>query len=120
MSDDTIDDMLDHMHSLDALKACTDQAVTERPPVAGRSYMAFTVHPPQLDLVVIAIGHCEGENYVVDLLKEGLSVAAAVKELDRYGIAKVKGAESDSIEEDGMAHAVCGLISILQDRMARS
>jgi len=117
MSD--FDDMLDHMYLIDAIERRTDKEVVERPPVAGRSYAAFAVHPRRPGLIAIAIGHCEGEAYVVDLVKDGLSVAAATDESKRYGISKVTGAESDSIDEDGMAHAVCGLISVLQDRVSR-
>jgi hypothetical protein len=42
----SIDAILDRQHWIDVIERCTDKGVTERPPVAGKSYAAFAVHPP--------------------------------------------------------------------------
>jgi len=107
-----IDAMLDRQRFLDAVEACTDN-VSVRPPIAGMSYAAFAVHPPRPGPVVLAIGHRADGKYIVDLVDQYLTVAAAAAVLHPYGVTKVIGAESNTIDEDGHVHAVAGLISVL-------
>lgn len=97
-----------------------DEGVAEQPPVVGQSYTAFCVHPPQRPWseVVIAIGHCEGEKCCIDLVKEMRS-ADADKELDRYGIIELPGAESDG-DEDMVNALRCLFLELYYERMSRS
>ncbi len=108
----------------DAIAACTMKGVTELPPVEGRSYAAFVVHPPRPRFtedgssgpVTVAIAHYDGDRatYVLDLVKDEITVAASCRELKRYGISKVQGHTSDDYDETGMAEAVCGAFHILR------
>ena len=57
MSDNT-DRFLDHHRWVDAVEACIDKGVVERPPIAGKTYVAFVVHPPDPgNLLALAIAH---------------------------------------------------------------
>jgi hypothetical protein len=114
-----IDVMLDRQRWIDAIEACTDKGVTVRPPIAGMSYSAFVVHPPRPPgPIVMAIAHRADGKYIVDLVDEYPSIADAVSVLKPYGVSEVTGAESDTIDEDGYAHAVAGVLSLLRDQEA--
>ena len=100
--------------------ACIDHGVTERPPVAGQSYAAFAVHPriytQGINLVVLAIGHRRGEKFIIDLVRDGLTVPQACDLLKAYGIDTVTGADDEGDSSVNLAHAVAGVISVLQER----
>ena len=73
-----LDEFLDRQKFADAVAHCTDKGVTERPPVAGVSYTAFAVHPPQPgNLLGLAVAHRDGGKVVVDLVKGGIGLAEA-------------------------------------------
>jgi hypothetical protein len=107
----TLDDVLDRQRAADALGRCTDKGVTERPPVAGFSYAAFAVHPRSENLLALAIAHRAGEKFVVDLVREEISVAAASAILKCYGVSEVAGAED--VYGLPLAQAVMGVVSVL-------
>lgn len=110
-----IDDMLDHQSWGDAIEACTDKGVTERPPVAGVRYEAFEVHPPQPgNLYALAIAHRDGEMLVQDVIREDISIPDAAVLLKRYGITKITGTVGD--EADALAHATLGVLNKLLDQ----
>jgi hypothetical protein len=90
---------------------CTDHSVTERPPVSGLRYVAFAVHPRAPGPVTLAIAHRDGDNRILDLLRDGLTIAQSAALLQAYGIGEVVGAEDD----DGLnlAHAALGAINLL-------
>jgi hypothetical protein len=102
--------------------------VTERPPLAGQSYVAFVVHPRQPGPSTLAIAHRQGDQYVIDLCRDGLTIQQAA-DLCRdgltiqqaadlvkaYGISKVTGADDEGDSNVSLAHAVCGVISLLRD-----
>ena len=90
-----------------------DENVTERPPKLGQHYKAFVVHPRKPGPQTLAIGHREDEQYVVDLLRDGLTIAQAAELVKAYGINKVTGDESDG-DNTTMLQAVAGLVNILQ------
>ena len=101
----------------DSIDACIDKGVTERPPIEGMSYKAFAVHPHHPgNLLGLAIAHCKGDKFVVDVVREDISVANAAAVMKRYGISEVTGAEGD--KADALAHAVAGVINILQESSA--
>jgi hypothetical protein len=92
-----------------------DKGVTERPPVEGKSYVAFVVHPPSPGLVLaMAIAHYENDKFVVDLIRDNVSIAAAAADCDRYWIKQVVGQEGSA--EDAILHAIAGAIGVLKDR----
>jgi hypothetical protein len=96
----------------DAVEACTSKGVTERPPVAGVRYEAFTVYPPNPGkLYALTIAHRDGEMLVQDLIREDISVEDATDVLRRYGITKITGAVGD--KEDALMHALAGVVDIL-------
>jgi hypothetical protein len=112
-----IDAMLDRQRWIDAIERCTDKGVTVRPPIAGISYSAFAVHPPcPPGPIVLAIGHRANGKYVVDLVEQYPSIVDAASALKPYGVSEVTGAESDTIDEDGHAHAVAGVLSLLRQQ----
>jgi hypothetical protein len=83
--------------------------VTERPPIAGVSYAAFAVHPPEPgNLLALAVAHRGGEKYIVDVVKGDISVTNAAAVLERYGISRVTGDFGE--ESDALVHAVAGVI----------
>jgi hypothetical protein len=100
----------------EAFTACIDQNVTERRPQPGRRYRAFVVHPSKPGPQILAIGHCEGEKIVVDLLRDGLTIAQAAELVKAYGIERVTGAEND--DDDSMLHAIAGVVSLLRAEAA--
>jgi hypothetical protein len=92
-----------------------DKGVTERPPVVGMSYAAFEVHAArQGNLLGMAIAHRDGDRFVVDVVRQNISIADAAAVLKRYGIAEVTGAVGS--KDDALAHAVAGAINLLQQR----
>ena len=97
------------------IDAAVDHGVSERPPLAGRVYAAFSVHPPRPGPVALAIAHREGERFVVDLVRERIDIVDAAPILRRYGISKITGAESKGDGCD-LAHATLGVLALLQRR----
>jgi hypothetical protein len=95
------------------LEQCVDQGVTERPPVAGKHYVAFIVHPRHPGPVTLAIAHREGEMRVLDLVRDGLTIQQARDLAHAYDIHQVTGIGND---DDGrnLALAVAGALSLLQ------
>ena len=89
--------------------------VTERPPLAGQSYVAFVVHPRQPGPSTLAIAHRQGDQYVIDLCRDGLTIQQAADLVKAYGISKVTGADGEGDSSVSLAHAVCGVISLLRD-----
>ena len=85
----------------------------ERPPQPGQHYRAFVVHSSKPGPQTLAIGHREGEEYLVDLLRDGLTIAQAAELMKAYGIKQVTGATND--EDDKMLHAVAGVVRLLRD-----
>jgi hypothetical protein len=109
----SIDAILDRQHWIDVIERCTDKGVTERPPVAGKSYAAFAVHPPHPGiLLALAIAHRDGENFIVDLVKGDIRIADSAPILRRYGISTVFGADDDIGLP--LAQAVSGVIAVLR------
>jgi hypothetical protein len=96
----------------DAIEACVDPGVTERPPVPGKHYVAFVVHPRQPGPVTLVVAHREDEQLVLDLVRDGLTIQQAADLMQAYGIDHVTGAEDD--DGDNLAHAALGAISLLQ------
>jgi hypothetical protein len=94
-------------------EAIVDPGVTERPPMVGQSYAAFVVHPREPGPITLAIAHCEGDKYVVDLCRDGLTIQQAADLVKAYGISEVTGADDDGV--GSLAQAVCGIISLLRD-----
>jgi hypothetical protein len=60
-----------------ALESGVDKGVAERPPVEGYHYAPFAVHPPNPSDVMLgfAIAHREGEQFVLDLVRENLRIS---------------------------------------------
>ena len=99
----------------DIVDSCVDKDVTERPPKEGVAYAAFAVHTPlQRNLLGLAVAHCDGDLFVVDVIREDISIADAAALLKRYGVSKVTGQDGD--ESDALAHAVAGVVSVLRGR----
>ena len=82
------------------IEACTDRGVTVRAPRQGMRYVAFAdaASGAGQDSFVVAIGHSEGKEIVVDLVHEirpPFSPSAAIGEVSRllkeYNIAVVSG-----------------------------
>lgn len=101
------------MITAEMIDKCTVKGRTELPPVAGQSYVAFTVHPVQPGPVVLAIAHREGEMRIVDVIRERIAIADAAVLLRCYGVAEVTGAESEG-EGDDVLHAVAGAVWLLR------
>jgi hypothetical protein len=97
----------------DALERCTDKGVTERAPVKGVEYFAFVVHSNSAQTICLglAIAHCRGNTFVLDLVRENISIADAATLLQRYGISQVSGARGDTAH--ALAHAVAGAMSLM-------
>jgi hypothetical protein len=112
-----VDRFLDRQRWIDAIERCTDKGVTERPPVAGVSYAAFAVHPPEPgNLLALAIAHRGGDKYIVDVVKDDISVVDAAAVLGRYGVTQVTGDIGE--EADALAHAVAGVVNLLATERA--
>lgn len=112
MSDNT-DRFLDHHRWVDAVERCIDKGVVERPPIAGKTYVVFVVHPPEPGNVLgMAIAHREGEKFVIDVVKEDISVAECATVSKRYNVSKVTGACGDA--SDALVHAAAGAVELLR------
>jgi hypothetical protein len=103
------------MNLREAIEACVNPGVTERPPVPGQSYAAFVVHPRAPGPTTLAIAHREGDKFVVDLVRDGLTIQQAADLVKAYGISQVTGADDEGDSSVSLAHAVCGVISLLRD-----
>src|SRR5258705_5995262 len=93
-----------------AIKSAITPGVTERRPIPGVVYHGFVVHPRQPGPVTLAIAHRSGEKIILDLCRDGLTVADAANLLKAYSIAKVTGGAND--EGDALAHATMGAIDL--------
>jgi len=60
---------------------------TERRPIPGVAYHGFVVHPRQPGPVTLAIAHRAGKKIILDLCRDGLTVADAANLLEAYSIA---------------------------------
>jgi hypothetical protein len=77
-----------------AIKSATTPGVTERRPIPGVVYHGFIVHPRQPGPVTVAIAHKAGEKIVLDLCRDGLTIADAANLMKAYNITKVTGANN--------------------------
>lgn len=101
------------MKLADAIDRCTDWGVTERSPIEGQSYVTTVAHPPtRFSPVALAIAHYDGNYYIVDLVRESISVKDAASILKRYNIDEVNGVFDD--DDTALASAVCAAISKLR------
>jgi hypothetical protein len=87
--------------------------VNERPPMPGFSYVAFAVHEDSGPLKGFAIAHKNGEKFVVDVVRQGITVDESAELMKRYGIDTVTAAPHEG-GDDAMAHAVAGAIVCLK------
>ncbi len=85
----------------------------ERPPQPGLHYKAFVVVHPQHQLT-LAIGHRDSEKYVVDLIRDGLTVDQSEELTKAYGINSITCAVNT--EDDTVLHALAGVVNELQDK----
>jgi hypothetical protein len=94
-----------------AIDAAVTPGVTERRPIPGVVYHSFVVHPRQPGPVTLAIAHKACEKIILDLCRDGLTIADSANLLKAYNIAKVTGAND---EGDGlaMAHATLGALDL--------
>jgi hypothetical protein len=100
-----IDLFLARQRWIDAVEACTDKGVKERLPAAG-------VHPPEPgNLLALAIAHRGGDKFIVDAVRDDISIVDAAAVLERYGVTQVTGDVGN--ESDALAHAVAGVIHLL-------
>lgn len=95
-----------------AIRASVMSGVTELPPVAGRSYVAFAVHPVQPGRpITLAVAHRDHDRnkVVLDVIRERISIDDSAALLKQYGIDTVTGAPDDG---DGRSinHAVSGAL----------
>jgi hypothetical protein len=100
-----------------ALERCVNHGVTERPPVPGQRYVAFAVHSRQPGPIALAIAHRAGEQRILDLCRDGLTIAQSAELIKAYGVDKVTGAVSDNDGCD-LAHAALGALNLLPGRLA--
>jgi hypothetical protein len=98
----------------EAIERCIIREDGELPPVPGHSYVAFVVHPRQAGAIALAIAHKDGDTFVVDLCRDGLTVQQAADLAKAYGISEVTGADDEGDGSVSLAHAVCGAINLLQ------
>jgi hypothetical protein len=92
-----------------------DEGVMERLPVAGISYAAFSVHPLRPgNLLALAVAHRDDRKYeyIIDVVREDISIADAAAVLGRYGISQLVGDVGG--EHEAVGHAVAGVIKLLQ------
>jgi hypothetical protein len=82
------------------IEACIDRGVIERPPVPGQSHAGF--------VVLLAIGHRHGERFILDLVRDWLTIQQAADLLKA-------GADDEGDDSVSLAHAVCGVISVLKE-----
>lgn len=97
-----------------AIEACVTKGVTERLPIDGVTYAAFVVHTPVPgNLLALAIAH-RADKFIIDVIREDISVPDASAVMKRYRISEVTGANGD--KSDALVHAVAGVVSVLRDR----
>lgn len=89
--------------------------VTERPPLPDLHYAGFVVHPKQPGPITLAIAHKDGDNFVLDLIRDGLSIEQSAHLLKAYRIDHVNGADDEDDSSDSLAHAVAGVVSVLAE-----
>ena len=62
---------IENFISIDAVRACIETGVRERPPLAGVTYRAFCdPSGGSSDSMAMAIAHAEGNRYVLDCIRE--------------------------------------------------
>jgi hypothetical protein len=61
--------------------------------------------------LALAVAHRGGEKFIVDVVKDDISIVDAAAVLERYGISRVTAGVGD--ESDALAHAVAGAIHLL-------
>jgi hypothetical protein len=111
----TVDEFLSEQQWIDRVRACVDTEVRHRPPVPGVVYSAFSVLSPDPGgPVTLAVGHCLDGKSIVDLVRQYPDAAASLFDRKQYGIDTITAAISDTIEDDGLVHAVAGLIHLLR------
>ncbi len=93
----------------EAIKSAIAPGVTERRPVPGVVYHGFVVHPRLPGPVTLAIAHKAGKKIILDLCRDGLTIADAANLLKAYRIAKVTCANDDG---DALAHATLGALDL--------
>jgi hypothetical protein len=94
--------------------------VTERPPVPGRSHVAFGMHPVRPGpMLAIAIAHSERLIVAVDVIRENVTVEKSSILLKRYGVSGITGAQTEGDDLD-LAHATCGALHLLHRRRGLS
>jgi hypothetical protein len=103
----------DEMTLRKTIESAITPGVTERRPIPGVVYHGFVVHSPQPGPVTLAIAHRAGKKIILDLRRDGLTIADAANLLKAYNIAKVTGAND---EGDAMAHATMGAIDLANTR----
>ena len=102
----------------DILEDCTRDGPLELPPIKGRAYAAFVVHPPYAEITAhpprgeiihaLAVAHREGEKFVVDLVRDDTTIDVCAPLLKSYGVTTVTGAESDGDEAVAVKRAHAG------------
>jgi hypothetical protein len=92
-----------------ALDAAITPGVTERRPISGVVYHGFVVHPRLPGPVTLAIAHRASKKIILDLCRDGLTIADAANLMKVYSIAKVTGAND---EGDALAHATLGALDL--------
>ena len=114
MSLDLLNEFLDdRKQRRAAIEQCVTKGVTERPPVAGVTYAAFVVHTPLPgNLLALAIAHRTPDKFILDVIRENISVADASAVMKRYGITEVTG-DPNGDKSDALAHATAGVFSVL-------
>ena len=89
--------------------------VTERRPMRGQHYAGFVVHPKQPGPITLAIAHKSGDQFVIDLIRDGLTAEQSAHLLKAYGIDQVTGADDEGDSSDSLVHAIAGVISVLSE-----
>jgi hypothetical protein len=114
MSHDLLKEFIDdRKQRRSAIEACVTKGVTERPPIDGMTYAAFVVHTPVPgNLLALAIAHRTHEKFILDVIREDISVADACAVMKRYGISEVTG-DPNGNKSDALAHATAGAFSVL-------
>jgi hypothetical protein len=92
-----------------AIDAAITPGVSERRPVPGVVYHGFVVHPRQPGPVTLAIAHKAGDKIILDLCRDGLTIADAANLAKAYRITKLTGAID---EGEALAHATMGAIDL--------
>jgi hypothetical protein len=74
------------------------------------------VHPSRPGPQTLVIGHCEDDKVVIDLMRDGLTIAQAAELVEIYNINTVTGAVND--DDDAMLHAVFGVVNELAGELS--